>query len=233
MAKNKLKKFREIRSYDFVFENPDPKQPGLFRHETEKADFKGRWVKEFFKNDNPFIIELACGRGEYTVALAEAYPDINFMGLDVKGARIWQGATLAHEKALKNAAFLRTRIEQIALFFGNHEIDEIWITFPDPFTRESKENKRLTSAAFLERYKPLLKPGAVIHLKTDDEGLYNFTLQTLQTFPGAHLLFCRDDIYAGELPFPELAYKTYYERAHLEAGKTIKYIRFTINETGQ
>lgn len=230
MAKNKLKKFREIRSYDFVFENPDPKQPGLYRFETEKVDFKDSWVSGFFKNENPLILELACGRGEYTVALAEAFPSKNFMGLDVKGARIWQGATNVHQKGLKNAAFLRTRIEQIALFFGQHEIDEIWITFPDPFTRESKENKRLTSAAFLERYKPLLKPGALIHLKTDDDGLYNFTLETIACYPGASLLFYHNDIYADALPYPELAYKTYYERAHLEAGKTIKYIRFTINE---
>lgn len=233
MAKNKLKKFKEIRSYDFVFENPDPKQPGLFRFETEKVDFKDSWVNGFFKNENPLILELACGRGEYTVALAEAYPSKNFMGLDVKGARIWQGATLVHQKGLKNAAFLRTRIEQIALFFGKHEIDEIWITFPDPFTRESKENKRLTSASFLERYKPLLKPGAIIHLKTDDDGLYAFTMETIASYPGANLIFHHNNIYTDALPYPELAYKTYYEKAHLEAGKTIKYIRFTINEASK
>lgn len=232
MAKNKLKKFKEISSFDFVFENPDPKQPGLYRNETEKVDFKGKWTRDFFKNNQPLILELACGRGEYTVALAEAYPDKNFMGLDIKGARIWQGATFVAEKNLKNAAFLRTRIEQISLFFDHQEIDEIWITFPDPFTRASKENKRLTSRAFLQRYKPLLKQGAVLHLKTDDEGLYLFTLEELKNFDGAEILYHHDDIYASELPFQELQYKTYYERAHLEVGKTIKYIRFTINGKG-
>lgn len=232
MAKNKLKKFREIRLFDFVFENPDPKQPKMLRHESEEVNFSGRWGKDFFKNEHPLILELACGRGEYTVQLAETYPDKNFIGLDVKGARIWQGANLVHEKSLHNAAFLRTRIEQIGLFFGKQEIDEIWITFPDPFSRESKENKRLTSSAFLQRYKPLLKPGAILHLKTDDEGLYTFTLEVLSAMEGANILFHHHDIYSGDLAFPELAHKTYYERAHLQAGKTIKYIRFTINEPG-
>jgi tRNA (guanine-N7-)-methyltransferase len=229
MAKNKLKKFREIRSFDFVFENPDPKNPALLRYETEQVDLKGKWVSEHFKNNKPLILELACGRGEYTVALAEAYPEKNFMGLDVKGARIWKGANDVSDKKLTNAAFLRTRIEQINLFFGTEEVDEIWITFPDPFTRGSKENKRLTSKAFLKRYVLLLKPGGIINLKTDDEGLYQFTLETLDEWKNAKILYQNDDIYAAELKFNELSYKTYYERAHLEAGKTIKYVRFTIH----
>ncbi|MFZ1704080.1 MAG: tRNA (guanosine(46)-N7)-methyltransferase TrmB [Saprospiraceae bacterium] len=229
MAKNKLKKFDAIRSYDFVIENPNPKVPKLMRNETEEVDLKGNWAQKLFQNDQPIVLELACGRGEYTVALAEAYPDKNFIGLDVKGARIWKGATIVEENGLKNAAFLRTRIEQIALFFAEQEIDEIWITFPDPFTRASKENKRLTSPAFLNRYKPLLKPKAHIHLKTDDDGLFQFTREVLSTYENSMVLYENDDIYAQPLAFNELTFKTYYERAHLEVGRTIKYIRFTIN----
>lgn len=228
MAKNKLKKFTEIGNLPFVFENADPKNPKLVSNGTEITGMPGNWRNKVFKNDNPLLVELACGRGEYTVALAEFFPNKNFIGLDIKGARIWQGATFVHEKGLRNAAFLRTRIEQLALFFGPAEIDEIWITFPDPFSRESKENRRLTSHAFLDRYLPLCKPGALVHLKTDDEGLYQFTLEVLKQRPTVQLLYHHDDIYASTLPFEELKHKTYYERAHLAAGKTIKYIRFTL-----
>jgi tRNA (guanine-N7-)-methyltransferase len=129
---------------------------------------------------------------------------------------------------LHNAAFLRTRIEQIGLFFAPAEVSEIWITFPDPFLRESKENRRLTSARFLQTYLSFLKPGGMVHLKTDDPTLYQFTLDTLSVFQGAQLLYFDDDIYNKPLPFPELVFKTYYEKAHLSAGKKIKYVRFTI-----
>ena len=138
--KNKLKKFADLLSYPNVYENYDPKFPALLKNKDTEADLKGRWASDHFHNNHPIILELACGRGEYTEALAEAYPECNFIGVDVKGARIWQGATSALEKKLFNAAFLRTRIEQISLFFGENEINEIWITFPDPFLRESKEN---------------------------------------------------------------------------------------------
>jgi tRNA (guanine-N7-)-methyltransferase len=228
--KNKLAKFAETRQYANVYQNHNPKNPSLEHMGQHVEDMKGKWVSDHFKNSQPLILELACGRGEYTVALAEAYVHNNYIGVDVKGARIWQGATIALEKGLQNAAFLRTRIEQLPLFIGENEVDEIWITFPDPFLRESKENKRLTSARFLDLYKPLLKPGAIIHLKTDDVTLYEFTLLTLMTYPGAKILYQNNDIYARVPDFPELEYKTYYERSHLENGRTIKYVKFVIDD---
>jgi len=229
MAKNKLKKFADILSYSNVYENYDPKQPKLLKNSNEEIHLAGNWSIKHFKNEKPIILELACGRGEYTEALAETYQDKNFIGVDVKGARIWLGATNALEKKLSNVAFLRTRIEQINLFFDPAEISEIWITFPDPFLRESKENKRLTSAPFLKRYQSLLRPKGLLHLKTDDDTLYHFTLETLQKFEGAEILYYNDDIYSKPLEFSELQHKTYYEKMHLAKGKTIKYIRFTIN----
>ena len=227
--KNKLKKFSEIMTYPNVYENFDPKNPKLTSEKDLIVDLKGKWKSNHFMNKNDIVLELACGRGEYTEALAEAYPDKNFIGVDVKGARIWQGASNSLKKGLKNAAFLRTKIEQIAMFFAKEEISEIWITFPDPFLRESKENKRLTSMPFLLRYKEIVKNGAIFHLKTDDITLYNFTIETLNNFEGAYILYRNDDIYASELVTNELNYKTYYEKSHLKNERTIKYIRFTIN----
>ena len=229
MGKNKLKKFRDLLTFPNVYENYDPKFPRLLLDKDTEVEMKGQWKTFHFKNQNPLVLELACGRGEYTVALASAFPDVNFLGVDVKGARIWKGAAYALENHLHNAAFLRTRIEQIALFFDENEVDEIWITFPDPFLRESKENKRLTSARFLDTYKKFLKPGALLHLKTDDPTLYEFTLETIGKYPGATLLYHKDDIYSDELDFPELTFKTYYERSHLADGRKIKYIRFKIH----
>ncbi len=227
--KNKLKKFAEILSFQNVYENYDPKYPRLVSGMDMEVDLKGKWAAQHFKNTNAITLELACGRGEYTVALAEAYPDKNFIGVDVKGARIWKGAAQALEKNLNNAAFLRTRIEQIHLFLDQDEVDEIWITFPDPFLRESKDKKRLTSSKFLDLYKKIIKKGGIVHLKTDSPVLYDFTLETLQKYEGSNILYQNDDIYASELAFKELEFKTYYEQEHLKAGKTIKYVRFTIN----
>ena len=226
--KNKLSKFADLHSYSNVYENFDPKHPQLVSAPGVAIEMKGNWAGQHFGNNQDIILELACGRGEYTVALAQAYASQNFIGVDVKGARMWQGASIALERGLANAAFLRTRIEQIDLFFGREEVSGIWITFPDPFLRESKESKRLTSERFLTRYKSFLRPGALIHLKTDDPTLYQFTLDTLSGFEGAEIIYFDDDIYSKPLPFPELEYKTYYETAHLAVGRKIKYIRFLI-----
>jgi len=228
--KNKLKKFGDLLNYPHVYENYDPKYPKLIVGDGIEIDMKGKWCLKHFKNNNDLILELACGRGEYTEALADAYPHQNFIGVDVKGARIWQGATHTLERNLNNAAFLRTRIEQIDLFFDKEEVSSIWITFPDPFLRESKENKRLTSSKFLDRYQNIIKKGAILHLKTDDPTLYNFTLETLSNYQGANIIYQNNDIYASDLIFPELSYKTHYEKEHLADGRKIKYIRFTINE---
>lgn len=223
--RNKLRKFNELLSFPNVYENYDPTQPRLISDEKTEVDLKGKWKADHFRNDNPIVLELACGRGEYTLALGQANPNVNYIGVDVKGARIWQGATRALEQELHNVAFLRTRIEQIGLFFDENEVDEIWITFPDPFLRESKINRRLTSHPFLDRYRPMLKAGGYINLKTDDPTLYAFTQETFAECKFLNVLYDRDDIYSQALDYPELEYKTYYESKHLAIGRTIKFIK--------
>lgn len=226
--RNKLQKFAELLSFPNVYENFDSKQPQLTGSNGEMIDLKGKWATQHFKNEHPIVLELACGRGEYSLGLARMYPERNFIGVDVKGARIWKGAGIALEEGLQNVAFLRTRIELIAHFFAPQEISEIWITFPDPFLRNSKANRRLTSAYFLNQYRKILQENGIVHLKTDEPNLYEFTLETLAEDSKTTILYHDSDIYAKPLPFPELELKTYYERMHLEAGKTIKYVRFTI-----
>ncbi len=231
--RNKLQKFAEVLSFPNVFENFDPKNPQLVGKDGQPVELKGRWAAAVFGNDHPLTLELACGRGEYTLGLARRFPRRNFIGVDIKGARIWKGAKTALNEGLANAAFLRTRIEQIDLFFAPAEVDEIWITFPDPFLKKSKANRRLTSPVFLERYRRILRPGGLVHLKTDEPRLYEFSLEVLGTQPDVEILFHHDDIYAHPLPFPELELKTYYEAMHLEADKTIKYIRFRLGEKAE
>jgi len=223
--RNKLLKFAELLTFPNVYENWNAKKPQLMANQTDEVDLKGKWGKEHFKNDNPIILELACGRGEYTLALAEQNPNINYIGVDVKGARIWQGARIALEKGMDNVAFLRTRIEQIDSFFEQGEISEIWITFPDPFLKKGKHNRRLTSNFFLGKYKLILKEGAFVHLKTDDPTLYEFTQEVFAECPFLEVLYDKDDIYSEALDFQELEYKTYYEKMHLEDKRKIKYIK--------
>mgnify|MGYP006283768747 CR=1 FL=1 len=227
--RNKLEKFAEVLSFPNTFENFNPEHPELLGKDGEPVDLKGKWQSDYFGNSHPITVELACGRGEYTLELARAYPERNFIGVDIKGARIWKGARIALEEKLGNVAFLRTRIEQINYFFEPGEISEIWITFPDPFPRKSKANRRLTSPHFLQAYRTLLKKDGLVHLKTDADSLFVYTMETLEADPQVRVQYVDDDIYAKPLAFPELAYKTYYERMHLEAGKTIKYVRFQIH----
>lgn len=227
--KNKLRKFAEVRSFPNVYECFNVQQPELLGEGMEPVDLKGKWAQEHFKNENPITLELACGGGEYTVGLARNFPDRNFIGVDVKGNRLWKGAKTALEEGLSNVAFLRTRIEIINHFFAPGEVAEIWVTFPDPFPRASKENRRLTSAFFLEKYRLLLQPGGLVHLKHDDPDFYQFTLDTIAQDARNTLLLQNPDIYAAPLPFPELGIQTLYESFHLAAGKTIKYVRFQIS----
>ncbi|MEM9821703.1 MAG: tRNA (guanosine(46)-N7)-methyltransferase TrmB [Bacteroidota bacterium] len=227
--KNKLQKFADLLQFPNVYENFTAKQPQLLGVNGLTVDLKGRWREKHFKNDHPLVLELACGRGEYSIGLARAFPERNFIGVDIKGARIWKGASIALDEGLTNVAFLRTRIEQIEYFFASEEVSEIWITFPDPFLRKGKANRRLTSAPFLQRFRKILQQGGPVHLKTDEPNLYEFTLETLVEDPTVKVLYQDDDIYAKELPFTELDIKTYYERMHLADGKTIKYVRFTIH----
>jgi len=228
--RNKLQKFAELLTFPNVYENFDAKNPELTGKDGEIIDLKGKWGAAHFQNNQPITLELACGRGEYTLGLARRYQERNFIGVDIKGARIWKGASIALEEGLENVAFLRTRIEQVALFFAPEEINEIWITFPDPFLKKSKANRRLTSAHFLSQYRKILKKGGIVHLKTDEPNLYEFTMETLAADDQVEVLYHDDDIYAKPLPFPELELKTYYEMMHLSEGKTIKYVRFTIQK---
>ena len=224
--RNKLEKFAELLTFPNVYQNYHYKDPILQGAHGKEADLKGSWCSEHFKNDAPLVVELACGGGEYTLALAELYPSKNFLGVDIKGNRIWKGARKALAANLKNVVFLRTRIEQLMHFFAPAEIDEIWITFPDPFLRKSKANRRLTSTHFLDTYSSLLKKDGEVHLKTDSPELFEFTLDTLQAYPSCELISAEDDIYGKTLIKPELAIQTFYEKMHLAEGKTIKHIQF-------
>ncbi|WP_235298160.1 tRNA (guanosine(46)-N7)-methyltransferase TrmB [Portibacter marinus] len=225
-SRNKLQKFAEIVSFPNVYENYDPKHPQLVGINHEPIDLKGKWNGGHFKIEHPLVLELACGRGEYSLGLGEMYPSKNFIGVDVKGARIWKGAKQALDSKMNNVAFLRTRIEQINLFFDKAEVSEIWITFPDPFLKDSKENRRLTSPNFLNRYKEILEPGGIINLKTDSPELYAYTKEVLVERDDLETIYDKDDIYSDDLEFQELEIKTYYERSHLLDGRKIKFLKF-------
>lgn len=225
-TRNKLQKFAELLTFSNVYESFDPTNPQLTGLNGAQVDLKGRWATQHFGNDHPITLELACGRGEYTLDLARRYPERNFIGVDIKGARIWRGAKNARAEDLHNAAFLRTRIEVIAAFFAPGEIDEIWITFPDPFLKKGKENRRLTAPRFLRQYRYLLRPGGVCHLKTDSRELYDFTQEVFAEQPAVEVSYRNPDIYAGPLHVPELAIETYYEKLHRGLGKTITYTQF-------
>lgn len=226
MARRKLEKFADVRSFPNVYENFHPMIPELRGENAEIVEMKGLWAQKHFKNDHPITLELACGRGEYTLQLARKYPNRNFIGVDIKGARIHQGATIAIEEGLDNVAFLRMKIEKINNFFEPGEVQEIWITFPDPFLRDSKDNRRLTHARFLDSYKAMLAEDGIVQLKTDSPELYEFTMEVLDTYPGVEVLYKNEDIYAAPLDFPDLEFKTYYEKKHLLDARKIRYVRF-------
>ncbi len=223
--RRKLHKFAEILKYPNVYENYDPKFPKLTVASGEHKDMKGHWNMKHFINDNPIVLELACGRGEYTLELSKLYPDKNFIGIDIKGARIWKGASRALENGLKNVAFARFRIEMIENFIGQNEVDEIWITFPDPFLKNGKENRRLTSPSFLDRFSKILKPGGVLHLKTDSSVLFGYSQRSISAHPLFDLSYHNDDIYAFDRIEKVLSIQTHYEKIHLEKGLSIKYVK--------
>jgi len=224
--KNKLQRFADVATFPNVFEIVEGEKAVVTNGQGTPMDMKGLWSSHYFKNHHPLILELACGKGEYTLALAQQYPDRNFLGLDIKGARIWKGAKRGIAEQINKAAFLRTRIEFIEYFFAPGEVETIWITFPDPF--EGKITRRLTSLPFLDRYRKIIKPGGSIKLKTDSELLYEFTLEVIKDDPRCKLIYSNPDIYSGPLYDPILEQKTYYEMKHLAEGKKITYIEFTI-----
>ncbi len=218
MGKNKLKKFADMATMEFVLQYPYAElQKGPF-------PYRGTWHEQFFHNSNPIVLELGCGRGEYTVGLAERYPDKNFIGIDIKGARMWGGACQARAHNMKNVAFLRTDIELLDNFFAPEEVDEIWITFPDP--QMKKVRKRLTSTRFLELYRHLLAPAGVIHLKTDSPFLYTYTRE-LAKENRLELLNDTADLYTTHAGNDILSIRTHYEQQWLDRGLTIKYLTFS------
>ena len=217
MAKNKLQKFAEMNTYTHVFQYPFSvlKEQGF--------NLRGHWKKDFFHNENPIVLELGCGKGEYAIGLAKRYPDKNFIGVDIKGARMWSGATEAQNQHITNVAFLRTHIELITYFFAPCEISEIWITFPDP--QMKKTRKRLTSTRMIALYREILTDNGIIHLKTDSPFMYTYT-HAMVMENGYPILINTDDLYHSGIDNDILGIKTFYEQQWLDRGKSIKYISF-------
>ncbi len=224
--RSKLEKFAENLKLPNVFENFSFKDPVLYSGPDQRVEYKGTWASDYFKNENPVCLELACGRGEYSLGLAAMHQECNYIGVDVKGARIWKGAKAAWSAGLRNVAFVRSKIELLPHFFGQAEISEVWITFPDPFLQKSKSGRRLSSLAYLNVYAQFLKPGAILHLKTDEYRLYEFSLEQIEAHPDYHILLHSHSIYETGPDFPEIHIQTYYEQMHRNLGKKINYIRF-------
>ena len=221
-SKNKLKRFKENETFSNVF------QPTREEVISNQLPLKGKWRTNFFKNNNPIVLELGCGKGEYSVGLAERNPNKNFIGIDIKGARFWRGAKTAVENEIHNVAFLRTQIELIEHCFDADEVDEIWITFPDPQIKYKRTKHRMTNAEFLERYKKILKPNGLMHLKTDSEFMHGYTLGLLHGL-GHEVLYANHNIYKNEgAPEDVTSIQTFYESQYLEVNKPITYIQFRI-----
>ena len=216
MSRKKLVRFKANE------ENPNVVQEGKPTFE----EIKGQWRARQFQNQNPLVVELACGRGEFTVGLARVFPHQNFIGVDIKGSRIWKGSSTATEEGLENVAFLRTQIQLLDKFFDQGEIDELWITFPDPFPRDGDEKRRLTSDRFLDMYRPLLKSGGIVHFKTDNTGLFDFSLNLVQSRKDIEVLGHTHDFYQSEWKDDHFGIQTRYEKLFSEKGEKIKYLKF-------
>lgn len=225
MGKNKLRKFGEIATMEFVHQYP------FARLQAEGFPLRGRWHEDFFHNDRPIVLELGCGKGEYTVGLARRMPDRNFIGIDIKGARMWTGACMARDEGLANVSFVRTDIELLPHFFAPGEVSEIWITFPDP--QMKKTRKRLTSTRFMELYRKVLAPGGIIHLKTDSPFLYTYTrlMATLNRLP---VVADCADVHADTTLAADsvLRIRTHYESQWIGRGLSIKYLSFALPADG-
>jgi len=214
MGHKKLIRFEAIKTFSNVLEYPQ--------------GMKGKW-HDFFKNNHPITLELACGKGEYAVGLGRLYPEKNFIGIDIKGNRIWRGAKTAIEEGLQNVAFIRSHIDKVTDYFDKNEVDEIWITFPDPQLRDSRAKKRLTYSRFLRLYQQFLKPGGLVHLKTDSPDLYQFTKTVINLFD-LELLVDHDDAYAQSVISKELQIKTHYEALDIAQSNRIHYLQFRLNK---
>ncbi|MFK5983156.1 MAG: tRNA (guanosine(46)-N7)-methyltransferase TrmB [Flavobacteriaceae bacterium] len=219
-SKNKLKRFKENETFSNVI------QPTREEVQNNSLDLKGNWKQNFFKNNHPIVLELGCGKGEYSVNLAKMFPNKNFLGIDIKGARFWRGAKTALEEKIPNVGFLRTQIELVDYLFEENEIDEIWITFPDPQIKYTRTKHRMTNPDFLDKYKKILKPDGVVHLKTDSEYMHGYTLGLLQGM-GLNIEYAHHDVYGTtNAPKEVTNIQTYYEGQYLEIGKKITYLRF-------
>ena len=220
MAKHKLQRFAEIETFSNVV------QPRMSYPATDHS-LKGNWKKDFFKNENAIVLELGCGRGEYTLYLAEKYPGINFIGIDIKGSRLWRGAKTAMEKGFANAGFLRIQIDHLANFFSGGEVASIWLTFPDPQPQKTRVRKRLTAPRFLKTYGSILKSGGLIRLKTDSHGLYSYSKEVIHE-NNYHVHAAIEDIYNQPEIAEDLRVKTTYENMFLEEGCKIYYLEFSV-----
>jgi tRNA (guanine-N7-)-methyltransferase len=221
-SKNKLKRFSENETFTNVF------QPTREEVVGNEFPLRGKWNREFFKNDNPIVLELGCGKGEYSVGLAERSPEKNFIGIDIKGARFWRGAKTAVESGMNNVAFVRTQIELINHIFAENEVSEIWITFPDPQIKYKRTKHRMTNSEFLNNYKKILKPNGLMHLKTDSEFMHGYTLGLLHG-EGHEVIYANHNIYKNEgAPAEVTGIQTFYESQYLEVNKPITYIQFRI-----
>lgn len=220
MGKNKLARFAENETFANLFQ--------LTYEQVTKEGFalKGKWNKEFFKNDNPIVLELGCGKGEYTVGLAKKYPNKNFIGIDIKGARLWKGCKTSNEDKMTNVAFVRTHIQMIESYFAENEVSEIWITFPDPQLK--KPNKRLTCERFLSLYKNILKSEGIVHLKTDSQELYEYTKDEVLIPTKREILYNTNDLYNSDFKEDVIEIQTFYEAMYLKIGKPITYLKFKL-----
>lgn len=220
MGKNKLARFAENETFANLFQ--------LTYEQITKEGFalKGKWNELFFKNDNPIVLELGCGKGEYTVGLAKKYPNKNFIGIDIKGARLWRGCKTSNEDNMTNVAFVRTHIQMIESYFAENEVSEIWITFPDPQLK--KPNKRLTCERFLKLYKNILKQDGIVHLKTDSQELYEYTKDEVLIPSKREILYNTNDLYNSDFKEDVIEIQTFYEAMYLKIGKPITYLKFRL-----
>ena len=222
-SKNKLKRFKENETFSNVIQ---PTRQEVF---DDALKLKGNWSKTFFKNEQPIVLELGCGKGEYSLNLAKMFPEKNFLGIDIKGARFWKGAKTSLEEKITNVGFLRTQIELVDLLFDENEIDEIWITFPDPQIKYKRTKHRMTNPEFLEKYKKILKPKGVVHLKTDSEYMHGYTLGLLQGLD-LKIEYAHHDVYGTtNAPKEVTEIQTYYESQYLAIRKKITYLRFNFS----
>jgi tRNA (guanine-N7-)-methyltransferase len=223
-SKNKLNRFKENATFDNVFE------PTREQVISDDFELKGNWCKDFFKNSNPIVLELGCGKGEYTVGLARRFSDKNFVGIDVKGARFWRGAKTAVEDGLTNVAFVRTQIELLEHVFVANEVDEIWITFPDPQIKYKRTKHRMTNSGFLKMYKKIMKPGGIVNLKTDSEFMHGYTIGLLHG-EGHEVIYANHDVYVNTgSPEAVTGIQTFYENQYLAKNKAITFVRFRIKD---